>query len=67
MDELIQRLKFDIDRIRIANDRTGPMSAHNLRWEGCPPNPNGWRLMGDLANDVEELIQLFMRSHDDGK
>lgn len=56
MDELIERLRKDVERIRGDNDRTGPLSARSLRWEGMPTNPNGWRLLGDLANDIERLL-----------
>jgi len=55
-DSLRERLRKDVERIRGENDRTGPIAQKTIRWEGCPPNPNGWRLMGDLANDIEELL-----------
>lgn len=53
-----KRLRLDIDNIRTAGDRTGAKDKKPLRWEGCPPNPNGWRLMGDMANDVELLLNV---------
>ena len=53
MSELRERIKLDIDRIRRANDRTGKLSERIFRWIG---DPNGWRTMGDLADDLELLI-----------
>lgn len=58
MDEEIKaRLLADVERIRAARDRTGSLSLKPLRWEGTEHNPNGWRLMGDLADDIEALIK----------
>lgn len=59
-DDIIVRLRKDIETIRESGDRTGSRSRRNLRWEGME-NPNGWRLMGDLANDVEKLLNLIVR------
>lgn len=51
-----QRLRLDIEEIRRTQDRTGKKSERNFRWEGMPDNPNGWRKMGDLADDLEALL-----------
>lgn len=59
MEELVADLRADIATIREVRDRTGSMDSRPLRWVGCPPNPNGWRLMGDLANDLETLLNLL--------
>ncbi len=53
MDEIINRLTQDIQRIRQSNDRTGKLSERVFRWEG---EPHGWRKMGDLADDLEQLL-----------
>lgn len=58
-DGLIKRLRKDIDEIRRNQDRTGPKGNRPMRWEGTPPNPNGWRLFGDLANDLEKLLDAL--------
>lgn len=48
-----ERLRADIQVIRTAGDRTGAKTLQPLRWVG---EPHGWRSMGDLANDIEELL-----------
>ena len=56
MQEVIRRIKADIADIRKSGDRTGALALKNLRWVGMPENPNGWRTMGDLADDLEEIL-----------
>ncbi len=48
-----ERLRADMETIRQNRDRTGQLSLRPLRWVG---EPMGWRLMGDLADDIEELL-----------
>lgn len=61
MEELLERLSKDVDAIRETNHRTGPKSDNPLRWVGLE-SPNGWRLMGDLANDIQDLISLCQQN-----
>lgn len=55
--ELIERLKLDVIELRAAQDRTGKKSDRPLRWEGTQKNPNGYRTFGDLADDLDIIIQ----------
>jgi hypothetical protein len=55
-DEAIARIKLDIEGIWKKHDRTGALSGRNLRWEGTAANPNGWRTMAHLANDLELIL-----------
>ncbi len=48
------RLRADVATIRTEGDQTGAKSGRELRWIGVP---QGWRRMGDLANDIEELLE----------
>lgn len=54
--DVMERIKLDIIRIREGQDRTSTIATRHLRWEGAAINPNGWRLMGDLADDLEEIL-----------
>jgi hypothetical protein len=47
------RLRADIAEIRAKRDRTGKLSQRPFRWIG---EPKGYRSYGDLANDLEELL-----------
>jgi hypothetical protein len=58
---LIERLRADIHEIRTSHPRTGPKAEDVIRWEGTESNPNGWRRLKDLANDVEELLNEHIR------
>jgi len=64
---LLVRIRMDAKRIREHGDRTGPLENKPLRWEGCTTNPNGWRLMGDLADDLDAIAEHLERSLDDLK
>lgn len=63
--ELINRIRQDITRIHEAGDRTGPVADRPLRWEGVPANPNGWRRMRDLADDLQLIVEYLDRNIDD--
>lgn len=54
MSELTDRLRLDVKCIRKANDRTGKLAERIFRWVG---EPNGWRKMSDLADDIEQLLK----------
>ncbi len=56
--DLKKRLALDVERIRQTDDRTGKLAERQFRWEGSS-NPNGWRVMADLANDIEEALKLI--------
>lgn len=55
-NDLRTRLLADIADIRAKRERLDPKVKHIFRWEGLPHNPNGWRTLGDLANDIEQLL-----------
>lgn len=35
------------------------MAKKPIRWEGPQLNPNGYRTMGDHANDLEEVLDTI--------
>lgn len=53
IQEAVARLRLDLDTIDQTRDRTGKLAERNLRWVG---EPNGWRTMGELAQDIELVI-----------
>lgn len=65
--EIIERIKLDAVRIRQANDRTDSLATRPFRWEGVLLNPNGWRTLGHLADDLELLAEYLEKNLDDLK
>lgn len=57
-DSFRNRLRADIVAIQSIKSRTGYKKDVPLRWEGTAINPNGYRRLGDMAGDVEMLLNL---------
>lgn len=54
--ELLNRLKSDVEAIHKPNDRTAAKAELPLRWEGFENNPLGWRTLGNIADDIQALL-----------
>lgn len=58
--EVLERLKADLDAIRLPQSRKqGSKGDEPLRWVG---EPYGFRKLEDMAKDVEALIELVTGS-----